>query len=245
MLKSYIPSFIKYNWILGLVLIVLFTIVRFILVIDAYVTKSYSIASFVFLAMIILPFILLNKEGRRYIGICKPKRASWLIPSFIVGLVIASVIYLLFTLLYGDTISNSYVYISQSYFLEGLNDSNRLAIFLAFCMSGMTFSPFGEELFYRGVIHGSFVQEFGERKASIYDSLAFAFAHLSHFGIIYTVTGGLSFLPLPALLWFCCMYILSRISFFCKQKTGFILGPIVVHAGFNISMLYWIFYYVL
>ena len=53
----------------------------------------------------------------------------------------------------------------------------------------MTFSPIGEELFYRGIVHGSFTGRFGEQKASFFDSLTFAITHLAHFGIVYVLGG--------------------------------------------------------
>lgn len=245
MFRSYIPKSVKFNWIFGLVLILIFTITRFVLIIDANITKDYSAASIIFLMMIILPFILFDKEGRRSIGITKPPNYSWLVPSLIVGVAISSITYLLFCILYDSSISNCFVYISQSYAIDGLNDQNRLYIFLAFSLSAMTFSPIGEELFYRGVIHGSFVEKFGKKSASMFDSLAFAIAHLPHFGVIYTLNSGVTLLPIPALVWMLCMYLLSRSFFYCKQKTGSILGAIIAHAGFNIAMIYWILYHIL
>ncbi len=245
MFRSYIPSSVKYNWKFGLALIVILTIARFILVIDANITKSYHTASIIFLIMIILPFLILNKSGRKTIGIIKPKSFLWLISSLVIGIAISSITYLIFCILYDDSISNSFVYIAQSYAIDGLNDQNRLLIFLILCPSVMTFSPFGEELFYRGLVHGSFVSEFGEKRASIFDSLAFAIAHLPHFGLIYTLEKGITLLFIPALIWMCCMYFLSRAFFYCKQKSGSILGAIIAHAGFNIAMTYWIIYHIL
>jgi hypothetical protein len=108
----------------------------------------------------------------------------------------------------------------------------------------MTFSPIGEELFYRGIVHGSFAKELGERKASIIDSLAFALTHLAHFGIIY-LSGNWHFLFLPAIMWVIFMFMASRIFFICKQKTGSIYGAIISHAAFNLTMMYFIFYHIL
>ncbi len=108
----------------------------------------------------------------------------------------------------------------------------------------MTFSPIGEELFYRGIVHGSFVPQLGEQKASIADSLAFALTHLAHFGIVYTA-GSWNFLFLPAMLWVFFMFLSSRIFFICKEKTGSISGAILSHAAYNLTMMYFIFYQVL
>jgi membrane protease YdiL (CAAX protease family) len=108
----------------------------------------------------------------------------------------------------------------------------------------MVFSPIGEELFYRGIVHGSFVPKTGEHMASIIDSLAFALTHLAHFGIVY-IMGNWSFLFVPSLLWVFFMFLTSRLFFLCKVKTGSILGAIASHAGFNLAMMYFILYHIL
>ena len=108
----------------------------------------------------------------------------------------------------------------------------------------MTFSPIGEELFYRGLVHGSFVKILGEQKASVADSMAFALTHLAHFGIVYFLDSW-HFLFVPALLWVVSMFMTSRVFFLCKEKTGSILGAILSHAAFNLTMMYFIFYHIL
>ena len=105
----------------------------------------------------------------------------------------------------------------------------------------MIFSPIGEEFLYRGIIHGSFVPKFGEMKASVFDSLAFAFTHIAHFGIIYTL-GAWQFLPVPALLWVASMFLVSQVFFRCKLFCDSIWGAVAAHSGFNFVMMYGIFY---
>lgn len=244
MLKSYFPPTIKYNWIFGIVLILIFTSIRFYMVMDANITQNYGNVSILFTIMAILPFLILNKDGRKFIGIVRPKSYIWLLVSLLAGIIICTVTYLLFKAFYGHGVENSLVYISQSYAAGNITSDNKFTFFIIYAISSMIFSPIGEEVFYRGVVHGSFVGQFGENNASRLDSLAFAVAHLSHFGVVY-ISGNWSFLFLPALLWGCCMYVLCRISFLCKQKTGSILGSIFTHAGFNLAMIYWIFYHIL
>lgn len=236
--------FVSYNWKFGLFLILLFGIPRFIMVLNANISGGYGTVSILFLAMWVIPFILLSKAGREEIGIRKPKNYIWLIYSFLIGFGICAIMFISAKLMYGDTINNSFFYISRSYILpsEALI-ANKFMFFLIFAVTGMTFSPIGEELFYRGVIHGSFVGQFGETKASILDSLAFALTHLAHFGIVYNA-GVWSFLPIPAMLWILGMFILSQLLFICKQKSGSILGAILGHAGYNVAMIYFIFYHI-
>ena len=192
------------------------------------------------------PFIFLTKTGRNYIGIKKPVNYYWLLYSFIIGVILCAIIFAIGILLYKQTYNNWFVYIAKSYSASGivLNGSQRQIYFIIYSLTGMTFSPIGEELFYRGIVHGSFAGRFGERKASIFDSLAFAITHLSHFGIVY-VLGGWQFLLIPSLLWVIFMFLSSRIFFLCKEKTGSILGAIVSHAAFNLAMMYFIFFQIL
>jgi hypothetical protein len=107
----------------------------------------------------------------------------------------------------------------------------------------MTFSPFGEELMYRGLIHQSFVSKLGNNKASIIDSLAFAVVHLAHFGFVYSSLHW-NFLFVPAILWVTFMFLTSRMFFYCKTKSQSIYGAIICHAGFNFAMTYFIFYHI-
>lgn len=244
-LKPFWRSFLTYNWKFGILLILLFGIPRFIIVLQANISGSYGWVSIIFMLMWITPFILLNKDGRRYIGIKKPQNYRWLLYSFLIGIAFCSFMFTSANLLFGDSLNNSFIYISKSYTLPvgELTATNKLILFLTFSLTGMTFSPIGEEFLYRGLIHGSFVEKYGEQKASIFDSLAFALTHLAHFGIIYNL-GKWDFLFIPALLWVLGMFILSQLFFRCKQMTGSIWGAVVSHAGYNFGMMYWIFYHI-
>jgi len=236
--------FISYNWKFGLFLVLLFGIPRFIMVLDANASGGYGSVSILFLVMWFAPFIFLSKEGRRYIGIKKPTNYKWLLYSFLIGFAFCSLMFICAKFFYADTVNNSFVYISRSYTIpEEALAANKLMFFLMFSFVGITFSPIGEELLYRGVVHGSFVSKFGETKASVFDSLAFALTHLAHFGIIYNL-GGWEFLPVPALLWVLGMFIASQLFFICKQKSGSVLGAIISHAGYNVAMMYIIFYHI-
>ena len=246
MLRTFWQKIFKYNYVFGLVLILLVGIPRFFIVIQANVTGNYNLVPVVFLFMWFSPLIFLTKNGRRSIGIKRPSNYYWLFYSFVLGILICMVTYIVAIFLFEHTISNWFVYISKSYTVSGMivNDSNRLIYFLIYSLTGITISPIGEELFYRGLVHGSFVTRFGEQKASIADSSAFALTHLAHFGIVY-YSGTWHFLFIPALLWVLFMFITSRIFFVCKQKTGSLLGAIFGHAAFNLTMMYLIFYYIL
>lgn len=235
----------KYNWKFGVFLILLFGIPRFIFVLSANSGSGYRLVSILFILMWVTPFLLLSKEGRNYIGIKKPKSAIPVMYSFIAGFILCAITFALFAMLGGGTINNAFVYISQSYNLpKELLASNKTSYFIMFALVSMTFSPIGEELLYRGVIHGSFVKQFGEIKASIFDSLAFALTHIAHFGLVYVYYVGWKFLPLPSFMWILSMFFASLLFFACKQYSQSIFGAISAHAGYNFGMIYFIFYFI-
>jgi membrane protease YdiL (CAAX protease family) len=238
---------LSFNWRFGLILILLFGIPRFLIVLEANRTGNYNFTSIIFVIMALSPFLLLRKDGRRAIGLKKIKNPLWLIKSFVLGIFICTLIFLLGKFLYGASMDNWFVYISKSYRsipVEELKGNHKPLYFAMFAIIGMTFSPIGEELLYRGLIHQSFVPGFGDNKASIIDSLAFSIVHLAHFGIVYS-SGMFEILIVPALIWVILMFLTSRLFFYCKTKTGSIYGAITSHAGFNLAMTYFIFYHLL
>lgn len=225
------------KWVLGLFLILLFGIPRFKLVLDSYVSGQSQWVSIVFTLMFFTPLIFLKKKGRREMGIRKSTHPWWLLWGFLLGCGMCLLLFSITRLAYGLDISNPFVYI-----VSGTTTPNDSGLyFLIYMIIVMTFSPIGEELFYRGVVHQAFKQRLGERKASLIDSAAFALTHLAHFGIVYELTGW-KLLPIPALIWISSMFLTCMVFNQVRRESGSILGPILTHAGFNFGMGFLIFY---
>lgn len=55
-LRAFWNRYFHYDWAFGLFLILLFGVPRFVIVLQSYVTRSYGIVMFVFLAMWFVPF---------------------------------------------------------------------------------------------------------------------------------------------------------------------------------------------
>lgn len=235
----------KLNWQFGLLLILLFGIPRFFIVLNANKTGNYNFTSIIFIVMIVLPLLLLTKKGRQFVSIRRAKSFKWLLFSFLLGVISCTLIYLIGQLLFDSTLSNWFIYISKSFSAAkvGLTPDNKFVFFLVFATVSMIFSPFGEEFLYRGIIHKSFASKLGENKASIVDSSAFALTHLAHFGIIYS-NNTWRFLLVPAILWIIIIYLTGRLFHFCKIKTNSVFGAVICHAGFNLTMVYFIFYHI-
>ncbi len=235
---------LKLDWPFGLVLIVTFGVLRFVAVLYGIQSGNNQYLSILFVAMILVPFVFLSKEGRQFIGFCKPKSLGGMLLSFLAGCLMCVGIYLLGIGLFGNELSNWFSYIGESYPIDlaGISNEEKQTYFIIFVLIGMTFSPFGEELLYRGVVHGSFVPAIGERKAALVDSAAFGITHLAHFGIIYHENAW-TFFPVPALLWMTLIFATGMVFNYCKNITNSIWGAIIAHMAFNIMMTYLIFYH--
>ncbi len=241
-LKPLWSNIFRFNWKFGLFLILLICIPRFILVLHGNTIGNMQFVGITMLIMSIAPFIFLNKNGRRKIGIKKPTNKSWLIIAFIIGGTFSVLLYFLGETLYGNSYENWFSYIGKSYNIpKEIDAQGKLTMFGIYALIAMTFSPIGEELFFRGIVHSSFANSVGDRKASLIDSLAFALVHISHFGLVFH-NQQWKFLFIPTLIWVLSMFILSMLFYVCRKRSSSILGAILCHSAFNLGMTYCIFY---
>jgi len=233
------------DWKLALFLTLLFGGARFVLVLSGAAGGDNSHVLRLFLVMWLVPVVFLSAKGRKEIGIRKVTKPIWLLYSFLLGGFFFVCTFLIFYLLYGYSMDNCFVYMARVYAVPPeVLETARLQFFLLSATISMLFSPVGEELLYRGVIHAGFATNVGEKKASLLDSLIFAIVHLPHFGILY-IADKWTVPIIPAILWFSAMFFLGRLFFVCKQMCGSIWGAVLAHAGFNFCMMYVTFYYIL
>lgn len=241
-LKRFWSKYFKFDWKFGLFLILIMCIPRIILVLHGNVIGNMQFVGITMLIMASAPFIFLSKYGRKEIGIKKPTNNHWLIIAFIIGAIFSILLYFLGETLYGNSYENWYNYIGKSYNIpQEIDEKGRLVMFGISALIAMTFSPIGEELFFRGIVHSSFANSLGNRKASLIDSLAFAVVHISHFGLVFHNQQWI-FLLLPTLIWVFSMLIISILFYVCRKRSGSILGAILCHLAFNLGMTYCIFY---
>jgi uncharacterized protein len=241
-LKPFWQNRFQFNARFGLFLLLIICVPRFLLVLNANQTGNYGPIGAIMVVSALVPFLFLHKAGRRSIGIRGTRKWGALLLAFGLGILLALVLYAIGVGLYGDTIQNWYVYIGKSYAIpDPISPADKRILFAVMAITGMLFSPVGEELFFRGIVHGSFATSVGERRASLIDSTAFALTHLAHFGLVYT-NGTWAFFLLPALLWVAGMFGVSLVFFRMKQWSGSLWGAICCHAGFNLAMIWCIFY---
>lgn len=232
----------SFNWKFGLFLILIVCVPRFLLVLHANMTGNYGSIGIIMFISAIAPFIFLTKYGRQESGLTGTNRYGWLLAAFASGLLFSYLLYLVGEVLYGNDYHNWYNYIGRSYKIPvGIKGSSKAVLFSIMALTGMTFSPIGEELFFRGIVHASFAKSIGDKRASLVNSAAFALTHVSHFGLVF-VNQRWQLLGTSALIWVSAMFLVSLLFFAFKQCAGSILGAIMCHAGFNLGMIYCIFY---
>ncbi len=241
-LRPFWEKLFKFDWKFGLFLIALVCIPRFILVLQANQSGNYGPIGAIMFISALVPFIFLNKYGRKKIGIKGTGKIGGLMLSLIIGIAFSLLLYIIGIELYGNSYQNWYEYIGKSYNIpKGISGNDKSTMFAIMASTGMIFSPIGEELFFRGIVHGSFAKSIGDKKASVVDSLAFAITHIAHFGLVF-VSGIWSFYLIPTIIWVIGMFLVSVLFFKMKKLTNSLLGAIFCHAGFNLGMIYSIFY---
>ncbi|MFT3679903.1 MAG: type II CAAX endopeptidase family protein [Ferruginibacter sp.] len=241
-LRPFWGRFFNLNWKFGLFLVLLICVPRFILVLQANASGNYKYIGIIMVISAAAPFIFLSKYGRKKIGITRPQKIYWILLAFVTGLAASYLLHLAGKGLYGDSYENWYKYIGKSYNIPaGIDAKSKAILFTVMAFTGMIFSPVGEELFFRGIVHAGFAVSLGEKKAFIIDSAAFAITHIAHFGLVF-INNQWSFFTLPAFIWVAGMFLVSLLFFVFKQYTGSIIGSIICHAAFNLGMIYCIFY---
>ena len=218
-------------WLVGLSLIFLFGIPRFILVLQANVSGSFQWVSIIFMLMWASPFIFLTRAGRKAMKLTAPGSWKWIGLGLLLGIGACFLMMVIFQLLYDESMLNAFVYTGKGVETTPFDS----AFFIIYLLISMTISPVGEEFFYRGVIHLSFEEKWGDAVASMIDSTAFSLTHLAHFGIIYHLEKW-TFEPMPALIWVLGMFLLCLVFIEVKKGSGSIWGAVITHAGFNFAM---------
>ncbi|MDR2118888.1 MAG: CPBP family intramembrane metalloprotease [Tannerellaceae bacterium] len=190
----------------------------------------------------ILPFVFLSKNGQKEAGITATKKYGWLLGAFVAGVAFSILLHYLGQGLYGNSYDNWYSYIGKSYHIPtSISPSDKIVLFSITALTGMLFSPIGEELFFRGIVHSSFKKSMGDRIAVILESAAFAITHIAHFGLIY-MNGQWNFLIIPTLIWVSGMFGAGLLFLHFKKLAESIWGAVSCHAGFNLGMISCIFY---
>jgi membrane protease YdiL (CAAX protease family) len=196
-----------------------------------------------FIAMVLMPFIFLNKVGRKRIGLTKSISLKYYFLAIVAGAVLALICFGTGLLFFGTSPNNWFVSIKNTYIntfdTTGLST---ISIFITFTMPAIIFSPFGEEIFFRGFLQEALSERFSYNKAVYLDALFFALIHLFHHGIVKDIAGAMHFYPWSGLLWVLLMFTTALVFAWVKKKSGSLFPAIVAHIIFNLVMNVTIFY---
>ncbi|MGZ8559380.1 MAG: CPBP family intramembrane glutamic endopeptidase [Chitinophagaceae bacterium] len=196
-----------------------------------------------FIIMMLMPFIFLNKEGRRRVGLIKSGAAKYYLIAIVAGSALALVCFGSGLLLFGLSDDNWFISIKNSYYRTF--DTTGMSIqqlFIIFTIPALIFSPAGEEIFFRGFLQEALATKFSYRQAMIIDSLFFALIHVFHHGIVKDQQGQISFYPLSGFIWVLLMFITAVSFALLKKSSGSVYPAILAHAVFNVVMNMCIFY---
>ncbi len=234
LLNRFSLKLFKQPWILIVVLYVILAIIRGF---GVFGSENIRILIMIgFILMWFLPFIFYTKSGWKRIGLTKLKNPLWLLWGFLIGGAAALGVFgigMLFTL-------NGKEHWFVSIINQAMSPEMRellpfASVFFITTVPSMIFSPIGEELFFRGMIHETTKEKTNEFHAKVTNSLAFATVHIMHYGFI--IEGAtIEYLFGSGSVWFLLMFGLSMLFSLCRQKSGNIFSAIIAHSSFNLIM---------
>ena len=193
--------------------------------------------------MMMMPWIFLNKQGRKKIGFSKSISFKFYWYAIAAGLLLALLCYVSGLLLFAASADNWFVSIKNSYY-NSMNTAGMslITMFITFTVPALIFSPLGEEIFFRGFLQEALTQKFSYSTAMAIDSLFFALIHLFHHGFVKNAAGIIHFYPLSGFLWVLLMFSTAMVFAWLKKKSGSLYPAIAAHAVFNLVMNVTIFY---
>lgn len=195
------------------------------------------------LFMIATPWLLLSHEGRQAAGIRRGGSLAMFAGALAFGVTAASLCHLIGYGLFGTGADNWYVSVANSFRAQPTPGLSTLQLYFIFTIPGILFSPFGEEIFFRGVLQRALETRFSARTSTLIEAGWFGAAHLIHHGLLLTAAG-VSLLWKSAPLWFLLMMALSIGFAGLRKKAGAVWPAVAAHASFNATMNAFIFSYI-
>jgi membrane protease YdiL (CAAX protease family) len=194
-----------------------------------------------FVVMAALPWLVMTRPGRRSIGLRRGTDWRFYALALATGCVAALVCGLLGLALFGVDSDNWFLSIANSY--RNTLDTRGLALWqlhLFFTLPACLFSPIGEEIFFRGLLHGALQERFGARVAAVSEAGLFGLVHVCHHGLWMAATGW-AFRPESGVLWMLLMFGTALVFSALRQRSKSLGPPILAHAMFNATMNTFIF----
>lgn len=194
-----------------------------------------------FVVMAALPWVLLTPLGRRSIGLQRPRSSGFYAQALATGSGMALVCGLLGLALFGHSADNWYVSIANNY--RNTLDTRALAwwqLHVFFTLPACLFSPVGEEIFFRGLLHSALQSRFGARWALTTEAGLFGLVHVCHHGLWLSASGW-ALRPISGPAWMLLMFGTALLFSMLRQRSGSLGPAIFAHAVFNVTMNTFIF----
>ena len=194
-----------------------------------------------FVVMAVLPWLLMTASGRRSIGLRRAADRRFYALAIGAGAAAALVCGVLGLAVFGAGADNWFISIANNY--RNTLDTRGLALWqlhLFFTLPACLFSPIGEEIFFRGVLHGALQERFGARAAVVSEAGLFGLVHMCHHGL-WLAAAGWAFRPVSGMLWMLLMFGTALVFSALRQRSGSLGPAIVAHATFNATMNTFIF----
>jgi CAAX protease family protein len=190
-----------------------------------------------FLTLAATPFVFLTREGRRSIGLYARPGAKWALLAVVMGALAAVGVGALGSLLYGGSLDNWYVTVAETMLSdERLRAVPTSQLLVTLAVPAALFSPVGEEMFFRGVLHASVAVRAGHGVAAVVSAAAFGLMHVFHHGVSATPTG-VHVRLVSGGIWVVLTFALSLLLISIRLRSKSMWSAVACHAAFNVTMV--------
>jgi membrane protease YdiL (CAAX protease family) len=229
-------------WIVSLLVLAILASVRYYAVLGPPGARILFLVHV--LAMWALPFIFLTKQGRRDIGLRKPRNTpSALFWSALAGAACGLAFFAIGMALYGNSPDNWCISIRHSFQINQLRAVMPPAAVLAvITLPAMILTPIGEEILFRGLVQQSFTLRWNAALATAVNGLAFGLIHLHVHGLWHDAAGFHLRLVSGALI-VILLAATSAVFTICRLRSGSLFAAMTAHAACNLAMISAVFFH--
>ncbi|MGZ3183308.1 MAG: CPBP family intramembrane glutamic endopeptidase [Telluria sp.] len=189
-----------------------------------------------FVLMAATPWLMLDQDGRRGIGLAAASDRRWYPVGILAGAAASLLCFGLGLACFGKGNGNWYVSIAHAYQrMFDTDGMSRLVLYVAFTAPALLFSPVGEEIFFRGVLQRALEGPLGARGATLCECALFGVVHLCHHGLFVSATG-VGWLPLSGTIWAGLMFLTALLFAGLRRASGSLFPAMAAHMAFNATM---------